>query len=288
MNFRRASVPVVAGLVFLVCGASPTRAAAQGVTYSLTLNAAGNGRTSPAAGTYTYAAETEVLVTALPGPGDRFVGWTGGASGTSAQIVVVMGANTSVTATFAQGKSPVSMLPNPPGVRVPRPHGVPGNLTVLDWAGFRGAISYTFDDSLDSQIQNYALLKAPGVPLTFYVNPTTTSIYTDAQRVAALRQWMADGNELGNHTYYHCSIASNGTLEAASCLWSPDTNPPTGDTWQAEIGDTTAWIENTVGHTATTDGRHSPRLQAFWCIAASGWDCSRLTTFPISTACRGI
>src|SRR5512138_296521 len=40
-----------------------------------------------------------------------------------------------------------STLPTPPDDHIPRPAGRPGNLRVLDWAGFRGAVSYTFDDS---------------------------------------------------------------------------------------------------------------------------------------------
>src|SRR5262245_2795056 len=46
-----------------------------------------------------------------------------------------------------------SGLPVPPGGGVPRPNGTPGNLKVLDWAGFTAAVSYTFDDTNSSQIQ---------------------------------------------------------------------------------------------------------------------------------------
>src|SRR5262245_31865091 len=63
-----------------------------------------------------------------------------------------------------------SDLPVPPGSGdAPRPSGAAGNLKVLDWAGFKSAVSYTFDDAQPSQIEHYADLQATGVHLTFYV-----------------------------------------------------------------------------------------------------------------------
>src|SRR5262249_10925706 len=63
-----------------------------------------------------------------------------------------------------------SGLPIPPGsTGVPRPSGTPGNLKVLDWAGFKSALTYTFDDAQPSQIEHYAELQATGVRLTFFV-----------------------------------------------------------------------------------------------------------------------
>src|SRR5262245_28374760 len=62
-----------------------------------------------------------------------------------------------------------AVLPFPPGGGVPRPGGTPCGLTVLDWAGFRAAVSYTFDDTNSSQIVHYAALNALGVPMTFYL-----------------------------------------------------------------------------------------------------------------------
>src|SRR5204862_351142 len=54
-------------------------------------------------------------------------------------------------------------LPVPPGPSdVPRPAGTPGNLKVLHWAGFKSAVSYTFDDAQPSQIEHYPDLQAAG------------------------------------------------------------------------------------------------------------------------------
>jgi peptidoglycan/xylan/chitin deacetylase (PgdA/CDA1 family) len=106
------------------------------------------------------------------------------------------------------GASGKSGLPVPPGAsNVPRPSGTPQNLTVVDWAGFKSAVSYTFDDSLTSQTQNYATLNATGVRMTFYIvsgNNAMSAVWSMAAR---------DGHEIANHTAHHCH--DNGT----GCSW---------------------------------------------------------------------
>jgi len=92
-----------------------------------------------------------------------------------------------------------SMLPVPPGSGVAQPAGTPGNLTVLNWAGFKAAVSYTFDDTNSSQIANYAALQALGVRMTFYlITNKTTELNNPVWAQAVL-----DGHELGNHTRSH-------------------------------------------------------------------------------------
>src|SRR6476660_7833743 len=82
-------------------------------------------------------------------------------------------------------------LPAPPGAGAPRPNGAPGNLAVLDWAGFRAAATYTFDDTNGSQIQHYDELRALGVRMTFYLI-TGKREFADPVWARALR----DGHEL--------------------------------------------------------------------------------------------
>jgi len=74
------------------------------------------------------------------------------------------------------------------------------NLTVLNWAGHDGALSYTFDDGQPSQISHWPELKATGVPLTFYL---VSSWNGPAQFDATWKDALASWSELGNHTASH-------------------------------------------------------------------------------------
>ncbi len=51
-----------------------------------------------------------------------------------------------------RGDDPLARPPEPTGEDVPRPTGEPGDLRVLDWAGFESAVSYSFDDSQPSHV----------------------------------------------------------------------------------------------------------------------------------------
>jgi peptidoglycan/xylan/chitin deacetylase (PgdA/CDA1 family) len=109
------------------------------------------------------------------------------------------------------GKGPHG-LPIPPGAAVAKPAGHPGNLTVLDWAGFRAAVSWTFDDGQPSHIEHYAQLNDEGVPMTFYLTSSGASLTGfDATWARAVR----DGHELGNHTAHHCRADLRGCLAGA-------------------------------------------------------------------------
>ena len=70
------------------------------VNYTLTVVAAGNGSTSPAAGTYSYASGAQVMVTATPASGYVFTGWAGAASGTSNPVTITVDGNKTLTANF--------------------------------------------------------------------------------------------------------------------------------------------------------------------------------------------
>lgn len=107
----------------------------------------------------------------------------------------------------APGDSPVSGLPESGSAGQQRPSGELGGMTVLDWAGFDAALSYTFDDSLKSQIDNYDALTATGARMTFYVvcsNNGSSDTWSQA---------VIDGHEVGNHTSHHCQDDGTG------CAW---------------------------------------------------------------------
>lgn len=94
-----------------------------------------------------------------------------------------------------------SGLPIPPGGGIARPAGTPGNLTILNWAGFDSAVSFTFDDSQPSQIDHWAELRAEGVRMTFYLN-SANNWYPNYD--ATWNEVASRGSELGNHTVNHC------------------------------------------------------------------------------------
>lgn len=103
------------------------------------------------------------------------------------------------------------LLPSAKGI--PRPAGKPGGLTVLDWAGFKAAVSYTFDDSNASQINHYPELRALGVRMTFYLI-TGKPESSDPMWTAAIK----DGHEIGNHSQSHAHQATEADLDAASAF----------------------------------------------------------------------
>ena len=104
----------------------------------------------------------------------------------------------------AGGSAPMAPLgasgyPVPPGDgNVPRPSGTPNGITVLNWAGFKGAVSYTFDDTNESQVQNFNTLNGLGVRMTFYLQTNKSQISSNVWKQA-----VESGHELGNHTHSH-------------------------------------------------------------------------------------
>ena len=57
-------------------------------SYILTVGTSGNGSTSPAAGSHTYASGASVTVTATPASGAMFTGWSEAATGTTNPVTI--------------------------------------------------------------------------------------------------------------------------------------------------------------------------------------------------------
>ena len=127
-------------------------------------------------------------------------------------------------------------LPVPLGHDVAKPAGTGANLKVLPWAGFKSAVSYTFDDSSPSQIENWPTLKAQNVRVTFYVNPPANWFPGyDATWQDAVKQ----GSEIGNHTMHHCRASQLGGADLVNC--------PNGLTIEEEMDQTTRYIVDRFG-----------------------------------------
>lgn len=134
-------------------------------------------------------------------------------------------------------------LPLPLAAReVARPAGTPRQpgLRVLDWAGFKAAMSYTFDDSQPSQIEHYPELKAQRVRVTYYINPASNR---HPNFDATWKDAMAQGSEIGNHTTHHCRAAELTDND-------PNTCPAGLGSAGAEFDDTDNYIRTTIGQSA--------------------------------------
>jgi peptidoglycan/xylan/chitin deacetylase (PgdA/CDA1 family) len=104
---------------------------------------------------------------------------------------------------------------------------------VLDWAGFKSALTYTFDDGQPSQVEHYAELQATGARMTFYI--TSGSSSSSAGFDATFAQAVRDGHELGNHTVHHCRADLSGCSGGSAVSLN------------AEIDDCTSYIADRLG-----------------------------------------
>jgi peptidoglycan/xylan/chitin deacetylase (PgdA/CDA1 family) len=93
---------------------------------------------------------------------------------------------------------------------VAKPAGTAGNLQVINWAGYTGAVSFTFDDQSTSQMVAYPTLNALGVKYTFYV------VSGWGLTNANLAQAVADGHEIGNHTSTHSTTITESAIDDAT------------------------------------------------------------------------
>jgi hypothetical protein len=122
------------------------------------------------------------------------------------------GTNSGGSASGGSASVGPSGLPVPPGAaNVPKPSGAGAQITVVHWAGFKGAVSYSFDDNNTSQIQNYSQLNALGVRFTFFMwtgkAEASNAIWKTAYK---------DGHEIANHTKSHQSAGTAEDIQAAT------------------------------------------------------------------------
>jgi peptidoglycan/xylan/chitin deacetylase (PgdA/CDA1 family) len=187
-------------------------------------------------------------------------GATGGAAGAGAGGAAGAGGGAGGAPKAASG------LPEPATTGVPQPSGAPGGLTVLSWAGFTSAVSWTFDDSQPSQIAHYAELAAVGIPMTFYI---TTANSGESGYDATWSQAVAAGSEIGNHTVHHCHADLTG------CSW-----PPADATLEQELDDCSSYV-----------AQHYPAQGRAWTAASpfgdSNYDTDDMSRFLVNRGVPG-
>jgi peptidoglycan/xylan/chitin deacetylase (PgdA/CDA1 family) len=121
------------------------------------------------------------------------------------------------------GPGPSDLPPAPGAGDVPIPSGTPGDVTVIDWAGFPAAVTYSFDDNDGSQLTYYDQMHAIGGRYTFYLVSSNFGVsITDAR----WKKIYDDGNEIGNHTTNH-SCGTSQIDGATTALQGAFGTPPT-------------------------------------------------------------
>jgi peptidoglycan/xylan/chitin deacetylase (PgdA/CDA1 family) len=192
---------------------SPGLGGSTGIAGSPVAGAPGKGGTTGIAGSGEAGAPGGSTGTGGSGPAGAG-GSAAGAPGKGGSTGVAGGAGGSSVGGgpgTGGGTPAASGLPLPPGAGgVARPSGTPGTITVLNWAGFKSAVSYTFDDSNSSQISNYSKMNALGVPFTYFMwtnkSDASNSIWATAVK---------DHHEIGNHTKSHDSNGTAADIDAA-------------------------------------------------------------------------
>jgi peptidoglycan/xylan/chitin deacetylase (PgdA/CDA1 family) len=108
---------------------------------------------------------------------------------------------------------------------------------VLDWAGFRSAVTFTFDDAQPSQVAHYNELRSTGVRMTFFVTISSSSSAPGFD--ATWTRAVADGHEIGNHTVHHCHADLGGCTGGGAL-----------PTLAAEIDECSSYIVGRFGQSA--------------------------------------
>jgi peptidoglycan/xylan/chitin deacetylase (PgdA/CDA1 family) len=111
---------------------------------------------------------------------------------------------------------------------------------VIPWAGFAGALSYTFDDATNSQVAHKADMLALDAKFTFYLTTGAGGKPMDAMYSEARDL----GHELGNHTQGHGHNAPGSDAEAMQS-WLMDNHQVVAYTLAAPYGETSNLVDIT-------------------------------------------
>lgn len=82
-------------------------------------------------------------------------------------------------------------------------------VTVIPWNGYSGAVTFTFDDAVESQAKNLDFLNdIPEAKVTFFA--CTKANYFGEGNTAKHLEFVSLGHEIGNHTVHHKNLTEAG------------------------------------------------------------------------------
>ena len=180
-------------------GGGPSGGAGSGLAGTPSTGAGGAGTVAGASGNMAGAAPTA----GSPGMGGSSAGGSSAGGSSSGSGGVLGTAGTGPAATFKCDN--LSLSPSMTGVA--KPAGAAGGLKVIDWAGFKGAASFTFDDNTPSQLAQYTALKNTGAHFTWFLIASSAG--------NGYKATIADGQEIANHTQTHPGTASQSEVSNA-------------------------------------------------------------------------
>ncbi|WP_345156543.1 InlB B-repeat-containing protein [Pontibacter saemangeumensis] len=151
--------------------------AVQATGYTLTLNTTGSGTVSKSPNQSSYAAGTEVTLTAAPAPGYAFSGWSGDASGTANPLKLTMDATKAVNATFTQSQITATNLINAGGAQYTDGAGRSWSADANFTGGLTKAKSFDVAGTLDDQLYLSYRYAASGAPFSYSI-PAEAGTYT--------------------------------------------------------------------------------------------------------------
>ncbi|MBQ3720759.1 MAG: polysaccharide deacetylase family protein [Fibrobacter sp.] len=148
-------------------------------------------------------------------------------------------------------------------------------LETVSWNGHVGAVSFTFDDALENQVQNLTpiLEELPDVHVTFFLTNMGNGLQKNAAGFATLAK---AGNEIGNHTDTHAhlsGISNNAELEKEIVQFADNIEKVMADNG-AKVRVTslaTPFCENNDKVSAVIDTRHFINRDCGW-HGRNDWD----------------
>ena len=158
--------------------------------YSLNISVSGNGSVTKSPYQTTYSAGASVTLTANPAASKQFTGWSGAVSGTTNPLTIIMSADKTITATFAQVSGLVTNITAATG----RSYAL-GQLNV-------GAALYTDRSykatTIPAFLNNAPFIKTPNddkankaaAALSFNINQNAAVYVAYDPRAAALPSWL--------------------------------------------------------------------------------------------------